>query len=102
LSDAVLPFKGLRQLVLSAVNLKDNDFSPLRQKTSLTLLDLSKNRIKNISFLDSLTNITQFYLGYNQIVDLLPLAELDDLNTLDLQNNHLTRITSLAALYSRQ
>ena len=100
LSDSVLPFQGLRQLVLSNVRLKAGDFSPLRQMTSLTFLDLSHNKIDNVSFLGQLTNITQLYLGWNNIKDISPLADLVHLSALDFQNNQLAGIASLATLNS--
>ena len=100
LADTVLPFKNLRQLVLSGVDVKARDFSILRQMTSLTLLDLSSNEIDDISFLSGLKQIAQLYLGSNRIADISPLENLVHLTALDLQHNRLTHIGSLETLHS--
>ena len=100
LADIVLPFKNLRQLVLSGVDVKARDFSLLRQMTSLTLLDLSSNGIDDISFLSGLKPIAQLYLGSNRIADISPMEDLVHLTVLDLQHNRLTRIDNLEKLHS--
>ncbi|TAH31613.1 MAG: leucine-rich repeat domain-containing protein [Oscillatoriales cyanobacterium] len=66
--------------------------------SSMTTLNLSSNRITDISFLGSLTNLTTLYLGDNQITDISFLRSLTNLTTLYLDNNQITDISFLGSL----
>ncbi|MEG4302476.1 leucine-rich repeat domain-containing protein [Microcoleus sp. D3_18a_C4] len=66
--------------------------------SSMTELDLGRNRITDISFLHSLTNLTTLDLGYNEITDITSLASLTNLTTLSLRGNQIIDISSLGSL----
>ncbi|MEG4626277.1 leucine-rich repeat protein [Microcoleus sp. w1-18aA5] len=66
--------------------------------SSMTELDLNRNRITDISFLGSLTNLTTLDLSYNQISDISSLGSLTNLTTLSLRGNQITDISSLGSL----
>jgi len=71
------------------------DVSPLGSLTNLTVLSIlgspDGNQITDISALGSLTNLTQLRLWNNQISDISPLISLTKLRTLwILQGNHLS------------
>ncbi|MEG5032177.1 leucine-rich repeat domain-containing protein [Microcoleus sp. AT3-D2] len=66
--------------------------------SSMTTLDLSDNRITDISFLGSLTNLTTLHLGHNEITDISILGSLTNLTTLHLGGNKITDISILGSL----
>ncbi|MEG3843682.1 leucine-rich repeat domain-containing protein [Microcoleus sp. herbarium14] len=79
-------------------NNRITDISFLGSLTNLTTLDLYNNQITDISFLGSLTNLTTLNLGANQITDISSLGSLTNLTTLHLYNNQITDISSLSSL----
>ena len=71
----------------------------------LTVLKLSNGydaddnvKIKDISALSNLTNLTSLYLDSNQISDISPLSEMNSLNYLDLCQNQISDISPLSGL----
>jgi internalin A len=74
------------------------DISSLGSLTNLTTLNLGHNRITDISFLGSLTNLTTLHLGHNKITDISFLGSLTYLTELDLYNNQITDISFLGSL----
>lgn len=58
---------------------------------SLEFLDLSKNKIKDISSLEGLHKISSLYMFHNKISDLSPLKGLS-FTSLNLSNNNITNI----------
>ena len=107
---------------LQLINLKTEilDFSPIAKFTALEVLNLSRYRIKDITFLTRLTNLRDLFLtsnriidvsplsqlvnlrqlsiGYNQISDIGPLAKLTNLHRLYLQNNNISNVSPLSEL----
>ncbi len=77
---------------------KITDISPLSVLTNLSELDLSGNQIRDISPLSVLTNLSELDLGGNQITDISPIAELTNLSYLNLRNNQITDVSSLSGL----
>eukprot|EP01043_Picozoa_sp_COSAG02_P021412 COSAG02_NODE_1087_length_14672_cov_189.858437_14_plen_356_part_00 len=76
------------------------DVSPLATLTSLTELDLQANQIVDVSPLATLTSLTTLYLDGNQIVDVSPLSTLTSLTTLHLGENQIVDVSPLATLTS--
>ncbi|NQE38496.1 Internalin-A [Microcoleus sp. IPMA8] len=74
------------------------DISFLGSLTNLTTLDLSNNQISDISFLGSLTHLTTLNLSDNQISDISFLGSLTHLTTLNLSGNRITDISFLGSL----
>src|SRR5919199_321913 len=66
--------------------------------SSMTTLELSDNRITDISSFGSLTNLTTLNLHYNLIRDISFLGSLTNLTTLDLSGNQITDISFLGSL----
>ena len=64
----------------------------------MTTLDLYKNRIRDITPLTSLTNLTKLNLGRNQFTNIYPLNTLSELTTLELRGNELQDIKPLSTL----
>ncbi|MEG4093248.1 leucine-rich repeat domain-containing protein [Microcoleus sp. Pol12B4] len=64
----------------------------------MTELHLNNNRITDIGFLGSLTNLTTLHLDYNQITDISSLGSLTNLTALHLSYNQITDISSLGSL----
>ena len=80
--------KKLRTLTLNAIGAKI-DLSPLSDLTELEWLDLSFNKINNITPLKNLTNLEYLNLRYNEVSDISPLENLPNIDPLDLylENN---------------
>ncbi|MCJ8283365.1 MAG: leucine-rich repeat domain-containing protein [Rivularia sp. ALOHA_DT_140] len=62
------------------------------------ILDLSSNKISDLSPLGRLTNLRELYLSYNQISDLSPLSQLTNLNFLFLESNQISDLSPLSQL----
>ena len=80
----------------------DLDLTLLAGCINLTHLDLSGNRISDISPLAGLSHLKTLRLLENKITDLRPLAGLVNLQILDLQRNRIADITPLKGLTQLQ
>jgi len=80
----------------------DTTFSlePLAYLTNLTFLSISSRGLNNSDMiaLASLTNLETLDLFRNQISDIIPLAELASLRTLSLSRNRISDLSSFANL----
>ncbi|MCV9884481.1 leucine-rich repeat domain-containing protein [Metabacillus halosaccharovorans] len=74
------------------------DLSPLAGLTSLQSLSLWDNKVKDLTSLAGLTNLTDLDLDTNDVTDVSPLSGLTKLQTLWLINNEITDITALYKL----
>lgn len=94
--------KGIEYLRnLKILDLSDNkikDITPLSKLKDLIQLDLSNNRITDISKLGTLTGLTSLSLGGNYISDITILSKLINLEGLDLRYNNISNITPLAEM----
>lgn len=70
----------------------------LQYAVNLEELDLSENRIADLTPLQNLTKLTRLELDRNIIADLEPLSGLTNLTTLNLYNNEITDITPIESL----
>jgi internalin A len=84
------------QLNLSSEKIRD--ISPLSPLTNLTSLDLYNNNISDISPLSPLTNLTTLILYGNEVRDISPLYSLTNLTSLYLNNNQIRDISPLSLL----
>jgi hypothetical protein len=86
----------LKNLVnLTSLNLSYNkikDVSPLASMTDLITLNLNQNLIDNITDLSNLTALESLSLRYNSVYDLKPLYNLTGLKSVDLRNNPVSLI----------
>jgi len=71
---------------------------PLKKLTNLTRLDLSADRISDVSALSGLTNLTTLDLRYNNISDVSALSGLTKLMKLELSGNNISDVSTLSAL----
>ncbi|PSB46542.1 leucine-rich repeat domain-containing protein [filamentous cyanobacterium Phorm 6] len=83
---------------LDLSNNRISDISSLGSLTNLTTLQLRNNRISDISSLGSLTNLTTLSLYFNGITDISFLGSLINLTTLELSINQITDISFLCSL----
>lgn len=74
------------------------DISFLQYFSNLEELWLENNQITDISFLQHFPNLQELYLGNNQIIDISILLHLPNLQDLSLTNNQITDITVLQHL----
>ena len=72
---------------ISVISENIKDLSWIEVFTNLTDLYLSNNKIKNLSPLSNLTKIKDLDLYNNQIENITPLTNLKNLKKLDLWNN---------------
>lgn len=75
------------------MDLSDNrisDISPLFGLTQLEALNISDNEIQNIDAMSNLVNLKSANLSNNQIDDISPLFELEMLTYVDLAGNQVT------------
>ena len=74
------------------------DISALSGLSSLTDLDLSGNDLTNISALSDLTGLTSLNLYSNDLTNISALSDLTSLTSLNLSSNELTDISALSGL----
>ena len=89
---------SLTKLELNGMKLQNEDIVPLQHMTNLTELWLGLNQISDISPLKNLTSLTILNLYDNQISDLSPLSHLRNLTSLSLYENKIKSISSLSNL----
>ena len=83
-----------------ARTLKSEDVAALKYCKDLVYLDLTNNRITDLSFLAGLTNLRVLMLGNNKVADLAPVANLTTLEYLEIYVNAVTDLTPLSGLTS--
>ena len=84
---------------LDLSNDKIKDLTGLEYAVNLTNLNLGSNTIEDISPLKNLTNLTCLFLNNNNISDISKsLPALSSLTSLDISNNVITDIDSLSSL----
>jgi Leucine-rich repeat (LRR) protein len=69
---------------------KINDLSPLIGLSLLEDLNVSDNQIANLDVLSNLVNLKRLYLSNNYFDDISPLLELDKLEYVDLTGNEIS------------
>jgi hypothetical protein len=89
---------SLTKLELNEMKLQNEDIVPLQHMTNLTELWLGLNQISDISPLKNLTSLTILNLYDNQISDLSPLSNLTNLTSLSLYENKINNISPLKNL----
>ena len=86
---------------LASLNCSDagiRDLSGLGVFTGLTRLKLSRNEIRNLMELRSLSSLEELYLDGNRVVDPVPLYELLSLRLVDLAENPSLQCPSSTAM----
>ncbi|CAL5979395.1 tetratricopeptide_repeat protein [Hexamita inflata] len=78
------------------------DIQFIQNLVNLRHLNLSTNKINNVSSLQELTNLQKLELWHNQIVDVTPIAKLTQLTELILGENKISDISSLHQLNNLQ
>jgi len=95
--------KGIEKITsLTTLKVANNElteiesFEPL--KTTLSIFDVSQNKIENISKIAGFTNLISLNLSNNKIKDISPVAMCVRLNELDFSVNKVKDISSLASI----
>ena len=94
--DGLEYFENLTTLDLTSN--KVTDLTPLADLTKLTDLTLWDNKITDLTPLTGLTELNNLILWDNKITDILPLAALVNLEYLDLDTNYIRNISPLENL----
>lgn len=97
-TDWVVKFEdeNLAQAIRDTIGIEgDITYGDLQE---LTVLDASRSGIRNLGGIEYCTNLTELYLGNNQISDISPLAESSGLTELYLSSNQISDISPLAEL----
>ena len=87
----------LEELILFN-NREISDLRPLSNMTSLTHLEVSNNRLEEISVLESLVNLERLSLAGNEIEDVRPLRNLRHLDHVNLSVNRISDVRPLSSL----
>ncbi|MFX1567599.1 MAG: leucine-rich repeat domain-containing protein [Promethearchaeota archaeon] len=88
----------LEELELS--NNKINEITDLESLTNLRTLDLSYNNITEIKGIEHLENLCSLNLRYNQINEIKNLDGLKKLESLDISENNISKILGLEELHN--
>ena len=83
---------------LEASGASVRDLTGLDTATNLTYLGLSENNISDISAVSGLNNLRDLNLGDNSITDISAVSDLNNLRDLSLWNNSITDISAVAGL----
>lgn len=86
------------EILLTILDLSNNKLADISSVTTfihLQTLNLNSNQISNISAIPSLEELNSLYLSDNNVSDVNVLAEMESLKLLNLQNNKLTKIDAL-------
>lgn len=91
---------GLKTLIIRGKHGQQRirDITPLAKLTQLTELSLSENRITDITPLANLKQLTHLDLSINQVQDITPIVNLKQLTVLRLQDNQIRDFTPLIEL----
>lgn len=74
------------------------DLTPLKDYPAITTLELTEQRLTDLSALARLENLVELDLTCNNISNLRPISQLTNLQSLDLSDNKVTDIASLRNL----
>lgn len=86
----------LEKLNLSVNRIKN--ITPLTNLTNLKLLDISDNDLENIEGISNMQHLTYLDLSSNKIENIEPLHSLNNLNELNLSRNNIKDITAIVNL----
>ena len=68
--------------------------------SKLTFLDVSSNKLNDISFINCLPNLEEFYAAHNEIAKISDLGRCKKLQELDLSHNNISSIAEIKSLPS--
>lgn len=85
---------SLRELNLS--NCGPSTIADLDGASSLTILNLASNTLRNLEVIGHMSALTELNLKHNAVTDLSALSSLRNLETLDLSYNSITDLSPLA------
>ncbi|PGZ62215.1 NEAT domain-containing leucine-rich repeat protein [Bacillus cereus] len=98
----VAPLSALKNVTY--LTLAGNQIEDIKPLYSLPLKDLvlTRNKVKDLSGIDQMNQLSKLSIGKNQIEDVTSLAKMTQLTELDLPNNELKDITPLSSLVNLQ
>ena len=68
--------------------------------SKLTFLDVSSNKLNDVSFINCLPNLEEFYASHNKIAKIPDLGRCKKMQELDLSYNNITSIAGIKSLAS--
>lgn len=94
-----IKFIERNQLHLTGLEITDlHDLKHLEKVSTVELLSLVKNKIKEITNLEQFINLKTLWLSFNEIERIENIDHLSNLKSLSLNNNHIKEILGLRAL----
>ena len=72
--------------------------SEIQKLSNMTKLNLTSNKISDVSIFSNMPNLAILYLGSNNIVDVAPLENMDALEEYNLQRNDISVLTDLGEM----
>lgn len=98
----VTPLGALKNVTnLTLAGNQIEDIKPL-YSLPLKMLNLTRNKVKDLSGIDQMNPLNKLFIGKNQIEDVTPLAKMTHLTELDLPHNELKDIKPLSSLVNLQ
>ena len=93
---------NLREAIAETLGKAPNARVTVDEMQRLTHLDANNREIKDLTGLESATNIEELRLNHNLIADISPLAGLIRLRVIELENNAISDISALKGLINLQ
>ena len=93
-----IPHANLRARIEAALGKASGELITPADMRTLSYLSAPNAGISDLTGLESAANLTQLYLGWNNISDPSPLSGLTKLEELDLQSNNISNLSVLARL----
>lgn len=85
-------------LILRECDLADDDLAELEKFTELEWLDLSGNKITDLSIIAKLPNLKRLYVSNNAITDVSPLSSCQSLEFVGMRGNQISSADALFEL----
>ncbi len=95
-------FYGIELREVEKLNLNDNNEFKIDINNNIIELNISDNKISDLTPLRKLINLKLLWSSNNQITSLMPLEELNNLETISLMNNFISDLSPLRKLTKMQ
>jgi Leucine-rich repeat (LRR) protein len=92
------PNNAATYIKVGNTKLTDEDAAGLQYCTDLVYLDLSNNKLTDISFVKNLLKLRLFSIGINKVTDISALSSLTELEFLEIYTNPIVDYTPLTGL----
>ena len=99
LNQFLIDSRNIYSIKINGLDIEDISFL---SNISVINLELSNNKIEDLTVLSTIKNLETLELNCNNIIDLNPLSKLENLTELNLNNNNISDLTPLSNLYNLQ